>query len=205
MDVCEYYSLTGALQIANPTVTAPNPRAHQRLEIVLKSAAPQTVTVTGSNYDTTCGQPFPTSTTGDGTTVDHFLFAFNPNSSKWCPIASSKAPQKRVVTFTSAAASPTLTCVSTTTDRCQLTSTGAAGTINIANPTGIPNDGDMMMIALLCSALHSVTWDTLFIGSPNVPLPTTAACAADTTKWTVFGLQYSSTLAAPKWQLLGAN
>jgi hypothetical protein len=204
-DVCESYAITGALQIANPTATGANPRPHQRLEFALKSATPQTVTFTGSLYDNSCGQPLPTSLTGDGSTTDHFLFALNPNTNKFCALASSRAPAKRLNTFTSAVASPTLTCVSPTTDRCQLTATGATGTITIANPTGLPNDGDMMMIALLCSAVHAVAWDTQFVGSPNIPLPTTAACPADTAKWTVFGVQYSASLAPPKWQLLGAN
>jgi len=204
-DVCESYAITGALQIANPTATGSNPRPHQRLEFALKAATPQTVTFTGSLYDNSCGQPLPTNLTGDGSTTDHFLFAFNPNTNKFCALASSRAPAKRLNTFTSAVASPTLTCVSPTTDRCQLTATGATGTITIANPTGLPNDGDMMMIALLCSAVHAVAWDTQFVGSPNIPLPTTAACPADTAKWTVFGVQYSASLAPPKWQLLGAN
>jgi hypothetical protein len=194
MDVCEYYSLTAATQIANPTATGLNPRAHQRLEIALKSATPQALTF-GTNYDETCGQPKPTSTTGNGTAIDHFLFVFSPLTTKWCMVATSQPPALRITTLASAT---TFTCPRDTADQCKMAMTGAAGTLTMAQPTGTPTDGAALEFRLRCTNAQTFAWNAIFQAGPGLTLP--ATCLASTTVETIVDFLYSSDLL--KWQMV---
>lgn len=85
--------------------------------------------------------------------------------------------------------------------QCKMAMTGATGTLTIAAPTGTPQDGDRMLMRLRCTNSQTFSFNGIFIGSPNIPLPT--ACPSDTTKETVLGVLYSSDLT--KWQLLAVN
>lgn len=196
-DIAENFTLAASTTIAAPSATAPNPRDQQRLEFVLKSAAPQVLTWNAA-YSTTCGIALPATTTGDGTTYDHFLFLYHADNSTWCLVASTKAPGQRITTLASAT---TYTCPNGTSDRCEMQMTGTSGTLTVAAPTGTAQNGDMLLLAFLCTNAQTLSWNSIFVGSPNVPLPTT--CPSNVNQWTVAGVQYSTVLS--KWQLLATN
>jgi hypothetical protein len=200
MDVGTALALTAPTTVAGPSASLPgNPADQQDLELVFKSVAPQTLTFVTTAYSTECGLALPTSTTGDGVTYNHFLFRYQAATTKWCLLATTKAPLNRVTTLTSSA---TFSCPWPTSDQCSMQMTGPAGTVTFADPpAGSQNDGDLMMYLLLCTNAQTLAFGNSYIASPNIPLPT--ACPANTTTWTVLGFRYSSLLA--KNQLIGAN
>lgn len=196
-DVAYSYALAAGTTINAPTATNPNPRDQQTLEIIFKTVLPQPLTWNAA-YSAACGLPLPSATTGDGATYDHFLFVYHTDNTSWCLIATTRAPSQRVTTL---ASSTTYTCPNNLSDRCEMAMTGATGTITVAAPTGTPQNGDMLLLAFLCSNTQSLAWNSIFIPSPNVSLP--SSCPANTTQWTVAGVQYSTVLS--KWQLLATN
>jgi hypothetical protein len=196
-DILYNYTLAAGTTIANPTATGSNPVDQQRLEFTFKTAAPQTLSW-GTAFNTECGLPLPTSTSGDGATYDHFLFRYSTTSAKWCLLAASKAPSRRVTTLSSAT---TYTCPAAVSDQCEMAMVGATGTVTMAAPTGSPSNGDLLMLGLLCTNAQTLTWNAIFVASPNVPLA--SSCPADTTRLSLYGLRYSSLIS--KWQLISTN
>jgi hypothetical protein len=196
-DICEYLSLAAGTTIANPTHTGSNPVNGQTLEFVLQSAAPQTLTF-GTDYSTECGIAFPTGTTGDGATKNHLLFEYNTTSTKWCLLASTKGAPARI---TSLSSSTTYTCPGDTSDKCKMSMTGASGSVTFAAPTGSPQDGQFLRMDILCTNTQTFSFNSIFIPSPNIPLP--GQCNGDTSKYVKMGFEYSSDLV--KWQIVATN
>lgn len=193
-DVCYNYALTATTNFVKPSGS--NIHDQQRLEVALKTAAPQALTwdQTAGGYSSECGLPLPTSTTGDGTVYNHFLFRYSTTSNKWCLLASTKAPLRSVVTLTS---SPTYSCQFSLAEQCQMQMTGTAGTVTMGVTGGTPDDGQLLMLGIMCTNAQTLSWPSgTFTASRGVPFPT--SCPASTSVWVFVGLRYSSTLA--RWQ-----
>jgi hypothetical protein len=79
--------------------------------------------------------------------------------------------------------------------------TGAAGTLTVAAPTGTPADGDKLLFLFMCTNTQTFSWNSIFIASPNIALP--SQCPAGTSNWFAAGFRYSTTLV--KYQLLASN
>jgi len=197
MDIGYNYGLTAGTTVANPTHAIPgNPVDGQSLEIIFKSAAPQTL-AWGTDFSTECGLPLPSGTTGNATAYDHFLFKFNSTSGKWCALATTRQPGP-VVTIL--ASSTTYACTAAGVDECEMQMTGAAGTLTVASPGAVDNSRQVLM-KFLCTNAQTFSWNAIFVASPNVPLPTT--CPAGTAAWTMASFKYSTTLT--KWQIIATN
>jgi hypothetical protein len=195
-DVCYNYGLTAPTTIANPT--GANIRDQQRLELTFKTAAPQALTF-GSAYNAECGLPLPTSTTGDNTTYNHFLFRFSTTSAKWCLIASTKAPLRSVVTLGSSA---TYSCPFSSAEQCSMQMTGATGTVTMGVTGGTPDDGQLILLGIMCTNSQTLSWPSgTFTPSRGFALPT--ACPASTTVWLFVGFRYSSVLS--RWQAMAST
>ena len=105
---------------------------------------------------------------------------------------------RRVTTLST---SSTYTCPRDTSDQCEMQMTGGAGTLTVAAPSGTPINGDLLMLGFLCTNAQTFSWNSIFLASPNVALPTT--CPADTAKFTQVGARYSTVLT--KWQVIATN
>jgi hypothetical protein len=114
--------------------------------------------------------------------------------------ATFSRAQKRVTTL---ASSSTYTCPRDTSDQCEMNYTASSGTLTVAAPTstGGPKNGDLLLLGFMCNNAQTFSWNSIFISSPNVPLP--GSCPADTTRWFEVGARYSSTIS--KWQILSTN
>lgn len=84
---------------------------------------------------------------------------------------TNKRVAPRVTSLSSAATNPTFTCNWDVSDQCRVTHTGAAGTLTLANPSGTPQDGELLLIRLQCSAAQTLNYGSNFIAATNVPLP----------------------------------
>jgi hypothetical protein len=197
-DIYYRYDISGALTIPNPTATGSNPVHGQVLTFMFKSAAPQSITW-GTLFTAENGIGLFGSTTGDGTTYDQVAFRYNTVSLKWGLLATTKGG-RGVTPLTS---STTYTCPFDTSAECEMQATMAAGTITVAAPTGTgtPFNGQMLMLKFLCTNAQTLSLNTIFIASPNVPLPTT--CPAGVTSWFMIGAKYSTVLA--RWQVIATN
>jgi hypothetical protein len=114
---------------------------------------------------------------------------------------SGKRIPPRVTTLTSAVANPTFQCDFGASDQCELSATGVAGTLTVSPPLGTMQNGEMRLMLFLCTAAQTFVFDTIFIASPNIPLP--LSCPAGTTTFFSLGFRWSSTLA--KFELLASN
>lgn len=195
-DIYYRYDISGALTIPNPTATGSNPVHGQVLTFMLKCSAPQTISW-GANFTSENGIGLMTSCTGDGTTYDQTSFRYNSVSLKWGALASSKAARG----VTALSSSTTFACNVDQSSVCEMQMTGATGTITFSSPTGTPFNGQQVRFRLLCTNSQTLSWNSIFIASPNVPLPTT--CPAGTSSWTMQGFEYSTVLS--KYQLLATN
>jgi hypothetical protein len=111
---------------------------------------------------------------------------------------TNKRVSKRVTILSSSA---TYTCPGDTSDQCRMANTAATGTLTIAQPTGTPNDGDLLLLRMKCTNAQTLSFAAIFVASPNVAIPTT--CAASTTTETIVGAMYSSDLT--KWVVIASN
>jgi hypothetical protein len=196
-DVVVVDTIGAALTIADPVCTGTNPEKSQELLFRLFSTAPRALTF-GSGYSTEAGVPFPASTTGNGTTYDYLKAIRNSQTSKW-DIVATRGQERTVTTLASGA---TLTCNIDVSSQCQSTNTQAAlGTITIAQPAGTPVDGQFLMILLLCQNAQTIAHATIFLASPNIPLPT--SCPVNMAQHLIMGYRYSAVLS--KWQILASN
>jgi len=116
-------------------------------------------------------------------------------------LAAVVKPTSQVIT--TLATSTTYTCPGPvgSSAACEMQMTGVAGTVTIAAPTGTPKNGDMLLFGLLCTNAQTLSWDTVFVASVNVAIPT--SCPANVTQWLQVGARYSTVLS--KWQVLASN
>ena len=87
-----------------------------------------------------------------------------------------------------------------TTDIATQANTQTAGTLTINAPTGTPANGQQLMLRLRSTNVQTFSWNSVFAGSSDVPLPTASSGG---TLYDYLGFQYNST--ASKWQLLAKN
>lgn len=104
---------------------------------------------------------------------------------------------KRVVVL---ADSATITINSATTDLATQNNTQSAGTLTIAAPTGSPVDGQQIMLRLTSINAQTFSWNAIFAGSADLPLPTVSTGAG---KEDYLGFMYDST--SVKWHLTAKN
>lgn len=83
------------------------------------------------------------------------------------------------------------------TDIAVQTNTQAAGTLTINAPTGTASNGERFMIRVQCTNAQTLSWNAIFQGSNDIPLPT---ATTGSSKYDYLGFIYNST--AVKWQLI---
>jgi hypothetical protein len=80
--------------------------------------------------------------------------------------------------------------------------TGGAGAITVSAPSGgTPANNQRFWYRFLCSSLNSIAWNSIYISSPNIALP--SSCSANSTQWFSVGFVYSTVLG--KAQLYATN
>ena len=111
---------------------------------------------------------------------------------------SAKRITPRVTTLTS---STTYTCAGDSSDDCEMQMTAGSGTLTVAAPSGTPVNGQRLFLRFLCTSQQTFTWNSIFIASPNIGIPT--VCPAGVSAWTAVGVVYSTILS--KWQVYATN
>jgi len=86
------------------------------------------------------------------------------------------------------------------TDIAAQTNTQTAGTLTINAVTGTLSDGQKIIFRLQSANIQTFSWNAVFNGSTDVPLPTSST---GSNKYDYMGFIYNST--ASKWQLLAKN
>ena len=84
-----------------------------------------------------------------------------------------------------------------TTDIATQANTQTAGTLTINAPTGTPVNGQKIVLRLQSTNVQTFSWNAIFAGSVDLPLPTASTGSSD---YDYLGFIYNST--ASKWQLL---
>jgi len=84
-----------------------------------------------------------------------------------------------------------------TTDMATQANTQFSG-LTINAPTGTPVNGQKLLFRLQASNNVSITWNAIFAGSTDIPLPTATTGSG---KYDYMGFVYNST--ASKWQMVG--
>jgi hypothetical protein len=87
-----------------------------------------------------------------------------------------------------------------TSDIVSQTNTQAAGTLTINAPTGSLNNGQKFIIRLQATNAQTFSWNAIYGGSTDLPLPTTSSSGS---KYDYLGFVYNTT--ANKWQILAKN
>jgi hypothetical protein len=192
-------AISADLTINCPIGTAPRPYNEQWIEFRLTSATPRTLTL-ASCYTAENGVPLPVATTGDGSTVDRVKFVYNSTTTKYGVVATTVGLTRGTTTLGSAT---TFTCNIQLASKCKMSMTGTSGTLTIANPTGTPQDGWKLQLNIRCTNAQTIAWDTKFVGSAGITLAAANSCPADTTKWVMFGVEYS--LDLDKYQLIATT
>lgn len=105
--------------------------------------------------------------------------------------------QPRVVTVADATS---ITPNINTSDIVAQTNTQAAGTLTINAPTGSLNNGQKFIIRLQATNAQTFSWNAIYGGSTDLPLPTTSSSGS---KYDYIGFIYNTT--ASKWQILAKN
>jgi hypothetical protein len=193
-------AISADLTINCPIGTAPQPYNEQWIEFRFTSATPRALTWNASCYTEENGIVRPVATTGDGATIDRVKYVYNSTTTKYGVVASTVALTRGTTTLGSAT---TFTCNIQLASTCKMSMTGAAGTLTIANPTGTPQDGWKLQMNIRCTNAQTIAWDTKFVGSAGITLATANSCPADTTKWVMFGVEYS--LDLDKYQLIATT
>jgi hypothetical protein len=105
-----------------------------------------------------------------------------------------------VTRVNSIADSTTVTMNGDTTDLATQTNTQAAGTLVINAISGTPFNGQRIMFRLQSANVQTFSWNAIFAGSTDMPLPT---ASSGSNKYDYMGFIYNPT--ATKWQILAKN
>jgi hypothetical protein len=105
-----------------------------------------------------------------------------------------------VTRVNSIADSTTVTMNGDTTDLATQTNTQATGTLVINAISGTPFNGQRIMFRLQSTNVQTFSWNAIFAGSTDMPLPTSSS---GSNKYDYMGFIYNST--ATKWQILAKN
>jgi hypothetical protein len=87
-----------------------------------------------------------------------------------------------------------------TTDLATQTNTQTAGTLTINAVSGTVFNGQKIMLRLQSANIQTFSWNAIFTGSTDLPLPT---ASSGSNKYDYIGFIYNST--ASKWQVLAKN
>jgi Repeat of unknown function (DUF5907) len=104
----------------------------------------------------------------------------------------------RITPVTSGTSFP---CNIDTSDDCVMAHSGAAGNVDFPAPGGTPVDGNSLLYRLRCTNLQSLTFNSVFVASADVPFPT--SCAADSSREMYVGVKFIAALS--KWQVMDAS
>lgn len=74
-------------------------------------------------------------------------------------------------------------------DQVDQTNTQGAGTLTLNNPTGTPNDGDLLTYVIKCTNVQTLSFGTSFLGSSDLALPT---ASTGSSKIDFLGFKYST-------------
>lgn len=110
---------------------------------------------------------------------------------------TNKNIQERVVVITDATS---ITINADTTDLATQANTQATGTLTLNAPTGTPFNGQKLMLRLQSTNVQTFSWNAIFAGSTDLPLPT---ASTGSSKYDYVGFVYNSTAA--KWQMIAKN
>jgi hypothetical protein len=86
------------------------------------------------------------------------------------------------------------------TDIAAQTNTQVTGTLTINAITGTPSDGQKIIFRLQSASVQTFSWNAVFNGSTDVPLPTSST---GSNKYDYMGFIYNAN--ASTWQLLAKN
>jgi hypothetical protein len=198
-DIYYHYNITGDITIPNPTATGSNPRHGQVITFMFLCDTPHSI-AWGGNFSAENSLPLLPSCTGGGT-YDQVATRYNTNSLKWGVIAGTRSA-RGVVAFNTTSTSYTLTCPADAASLCELQNTAVStGAITVAAPTGTFFNGQQLRFRFLCTNAQSITWNAIFVNSPNVTAP--ANCPAGTSAFTMAGAEYSTVLS--KFQIIATN
>jgi len=87
-----------------------------------------------------------------------------------------------------------------TTDLAYQINTQAAGTLTVNAPTGTLKNGDKLLLRVKSTNIQTFSWNAIFIGSTDLPLPTTTTGSSKTD---YIGFMYNSNTS--KWELIATN
>ena len=93
-----------------------------------------------------------------------------------------------------------ITLNANTTDLAKQVNTQASGTLTMNAPSGTPTDGQRIMLRLTTSNPQTFSWNAIFGGSTDMPLPTTSSGSS---KEDYLGFIYDS--VATKWHLIAKS
>lgn len=87
-----------------------------------------------------------------------------------------------------------------TTDLAYQVNTQASGTLTINAPTGTLKNGDKLLLRVKSTNIQTFSWNAVFGGSTDLPLPSTTTGGGKTD---YIGFMYNTTDS--KWQLIATN
>lgn len=112
-------------------------------------------------------------------------------------IGAGSVATSRVVSYADATS---ITINADTTDIATMVNTQAAGTFTINSPTGSFYDGQKLMFRLKSTNIQTFSWNAIYAGSVDAPLPT-ASSGSSLTDYV--GFIYDST--STKWHVIAKN
>ena len=198
-DVVVVNALAANLTVNNPVCTGTNPVPSQEMDFRFYCSASRSI-FWGGGYAVTAGVPYLNTCTGDGTLSDYAKVRWNSRNNSWEFLATRASGPG----ISSLASATTFTCNVDASRQCQMSMTGASGTLTIAAPTGSPTDGQMVLFKLLCTNSQALVFNSIFVASANVAIP--GSCPADTTRYLVVGVMYTTAVTGgPRWQIISTN
>jgi hypothetical protein len=138
----------------------------------------------------------PTGPTGDPSTVPGPTGPTGDTGPTGPSVTGPTGPNygSRVVAVADATS---ITMDADTTDMATQANTQAAGTLTINAPTGTPTNGQKIMLRLTSTNVQTFSWNAIFQGSTQLPLPTVSSGSS---RVDYLGFIYNST--ATKWQII---